>query len=192
MDGAPPVVVVSNGATPFLKAGQQLITGTADDSPGSGVALVEYRQAGGGAWLAAAGETVWQASVNAGGGALNLEFRATDRAGNQSAIVSVPFIVDDTAPAIGAQVPAVITRTTETLVGAASDLTPAGSRVETVEMQAGDADQLWQVLAPPSLPDGSGQQSWAGLWSLGVVDGENRRIGKKLNDTLVQGASGVS
>ena len=182
VDGAPPVVVVSNSATPFLKAGQQLITGTADDSPGSGVALVEHRQPGGGPWLPADGGAVWQANIDAAGGVLNLEFRATDRAGNQGAIVGVPFVVDGSAPWISAQVPAVITRTTETLLGAASDLTPAGSRVETVELQADGADMLWQALAPPSAPDGGGLQSWAALWSLGAVDGENRQVRFRATD----------
>ncbi|MGB3218966.1 MAG: Ig-like domain repeat protein, partial [Anaerolineae bacterium] len=183
VDGARPVLTLGDGVSPFLKPGLHTITGQADDSPGSGVALVEYRQAGAGSWQTAAGASIWQADVNVtGSGVLTLEFRATDRAGNQSEIVSAAFGIDNSAPLISAQLPAVITRTVEILPGTASDPAPTGSQVAMVEMQADAADRLWQTLAAPSAPDLAGQQSWFASWFQEALDNETRQVRFRATD----------
>ncbi len=182
VDGLAPVVAVGDDTPPFLKSGLHTLSGQADDSPGSGVALVEYR-VGAGSWQPAVGTSVWQAEVNvAGSGTLNVDFRATDEAGNQSQIESVSFEIDDSAPLISAEVPVVITNTAQTIPGVTSDPVPGGSQVALVEMQTGAADQQWQPLPAPGDPDQAGEQSWSALWFLEVLDNQSRQVRFRATD----------
>ena len=88
-DTVPPSVsIVAPTEGSVFHASPITVSGTASDSGGSGLQMVEVR-VNGGAWAIASGRSSWHTSVDLQPGADAIEARASDAAGNPSAIAQV-------------------------------------------------------------------------------------------------------
>ena len=110
-DGVPPTVTVLAVNPLVIKPGTVTLNGVASDGPSSfdsrsgqagiGVASVEVRLTGSPTWQLASGTTVWAAALNVPNApTFGLELRATDRYGQASALQTLSYIVDTTAPTL--------------------------------------------------------------------------------------------
>lgn len=167
LESAPPSSMVADPADgAALGASSYLVTGTATDGAGSGVALVEVSTDGGTSWAAATDTSVdgswsgWSYDwAITGDGVYQLASRATDKSNNVEAPgVLVSVNADSTAPtslmaspADGSDVGPSITFT-----GTATD--GSGSGVTLVEVSA-DGGTSWATAT-----DTSGDGSWSS-WS---------------------------
>ncbi len=147
VDIDPPIVTVATLPDNVLSLNTATINGLADDSPGTGVDLVEVSVAGG-AWQPATGTIAWTANIVTLGsdGSLQVDVRATDYHGNISAPLTINYNVDGIAPVITPTVPALVGGSgSVTLVGTTEDPSPASGLVESVEVQFDDANNAWDT-----------------------------------------------
>ncbi len=154
---APTVDITDFGENVVVNSGNQLFNGTAADNY-AGVMLVEVRKAGDATWLVASGTAFWNQILNVAGDTVTVEARATDAAGNVSAIDTVTFTVDTTPPVITPTLTTVITAT-GAVTGTAQDIVPAEGGISLIEIQRESADRVWHSL-PFAVSTETNEASW--------------------------------
>lgn len=182
VDSLPPEVIVVN--RPFVKSGEVIIRGIADDGDGIGVDFVEIRPAGGG-WQRAEGTDIWSADLTVSpfvshGDEWRFDVRATDQYGQVSEPLEYVFTVDLQGPAIDLTLPAALSGESGQLAGMVVD-GPTGSRA--VKVEAMIDSQLWRE-AFTSEPDDDGGQVYLRMWDLEAEDGITHTIRVRAVDTV--------
>jgi hypothetical protein len=126
VDSQAPTVYIDMRPGATIGAGTYTFSGLASDGNGSGLARVEIRQQGTGAWIQAVGTLAWSAALTIPSGAteFTLEARAVDTCGETS-MATQTFSMDITAPQLSWMVPGVVTATVAVLSGSTSDPAPA-------------------------------------------------------------------
>jgi hypothetical protein len=177
VDGLAPTVQVNVPPDNVVGAGTQLVSGTADDADGSGIARVEVSD--GGPWQTASGTSPWTAEVDVPpGDTFTLRLRATDAVGNARDIVHT-FDVDATPPEVSFTVPPLLTGDLAALSGTTKDV---GSRAVRVEVQLEEPDGLWRPAAGPFTPSEDGTQPWIFFWHLPAEDAVAHRLRARSSD----------
>ena len=182
VDGIPPTVTINALPGNVIGAGVQTIAGTASDSPdGSGVTKVEV-SVNGSAFAIANGTGVWNLPINVSGTSINFVARATDRAGNVSALFTQNALVDSTPPTVSFSLPSVISPAASIIFGDASDAGTVGN-VSDVEVQIGDENAAWQSVTFLYSPTVTGR-AWAFSWALPFSDGVPTQVRARARDVV--------
>ena len=201
-DGVPPTVTVLAVNPLVIKPGTVTLNGVASDGPSSfdsrsgqagiGVASVEVRLTGSPTWQLASGTTVWAAALNVPNApTFGLELRATDRYGQASALQTLSYIVDTTAPTLTLGLQATVSGTVIHISGSANDPVPQGNPVQLIEVQFDDGltTTVWLAANGPFSPT-NGNQGWDFGWNVPEADGVSYRIRARATDLV--GNVGVS
>jgi hypothetical protein len=173
VDNLPPLVRGSRNPGGAIPGGPQIITGEAEDGPGSGVAYVEV-SVDGSIWQLAEGTQSWSTAVTPTtmleGGDVTMYVRATDYHGQTSPVELITYTVDAVAPLITPTVPVVVGNATAAAIsGTTQDPAPAGAEVQEVAVQFDVDTAVWQP-ATVNPPVGSGEQGWNYGWLLPSED----------------------
>ncbi|MDJ0752847.1 MAG: PKD domain-containing protein [Ardenticatenaceae bacterium] len=181
VDGKPPTVTLTINDDLSILPGAQTLSGAAADAGGSGIDYVQVRPAGG-SWSPAAGTTSWTFDLTVPlVTTYTVELRAFDQNGNASPIVSVPLVVDQTAPQIDFSLPVYVTDTLAALSGTAADPAPVGGSIADVALQFEDPSAPF-ASAIVYDPDQAGQQGWLYGWTTPSLDGQVVQVRAQATD----------
>lgn len=171
VDGRPPTVTVTMLPGQAIGVGLQTIYGTAGDGDGVGVASVQCREPGSGAWQTANGTLAWSTAMTVPSAiSWQLEVRAQDQHGQASEPLLITFNVDQTPPTATMDLPAILTGDYAEIGGTATDPYPTGGMVAQVVLQLDDDTAPW-LPALVYAPDEIGEHGWLFTWGLPLEDG---------------------
>ena len=188
VDSQPPTVSIDATGGSIIRPGDVTFTGKATDLTsglaGSGVASVEVYLGGDSIWTMAAGTQAWSFATYIPGAMteVTVQARATDNAGNTSAVTERTFAIDTTAPEVTVRAPAVTTSTLTTISGSTHDPAPDNALVKGVEAQLDGTTAPWRATAGPFALLVTGTQDWLWSWTTPREDGVTHSLRARATD----------
>ena len=189
VDKTLPFITIVTNLTGWKGTPSLSVTGTASDTGGSGVNLVEYTLDGGTSWNALSGTTGWSGIVPVIDGTNVVSFRSRDTAGNYSATNTNNVTVDLTNPDITVTTPASLVRVNGTAilstVFAATDIGGSGlSSVLITRIGAIDIADITATLATGTIYNGTWNASIPAATLLALTNGTQYSVYVQATDVV--------